>query len=408
MKTFVHMCLIVILLCSGIRTDDSLPHEDRDTPQNCHIYSLAIANADFGLGLYHALSSLEDMNGKNIFFSPLSVSRALSMVALGAAAETHDQLFKALGFNKTVVNETVVNSAFMKLFDKFQRDEKELQLDTGSAIFLKEGFKPNDQFLEDIKHYFESEGFLIDFSETEKAKNVINDYISQKTHGNIENLVNKLDPSSLMILVNYIYFKGKWEKPFNPKLTHKESFNVDNNTVIQVKMMTRNGKYDVYEDENLTAVLLPYKGNSTMMLVLPKPEKFKQVEQLLNRDEIGKWIQTMERTNIHLHVPKFSVSTSYSLKDSLKNMGVTDLFEGDANLSRITDKIKLKVSQFSHKAVLTVDEVGTEASAGSFSEIMPLRKPPVIKLNRPFILMIIQKTTDQLLFMGKIANPKEM
>ncbi|MBN3287574.1 A1AT protein, partial [Polyodon spathula] len=171
--------------------------------------------------------------------------------------------------------------------------------------------------------------------------------------------------------------------------------------------MIRSGRFDYYYDEeNSTSILmLPYKGDASLMLILPDEGKLKEVEEMLSKDKIKKWHDSLFYSSVDVYLPKFSVSASYSLKEILETMGIINAFSDNADFSRITEEIKLKLSKATHKAVLDVDEKGTEAGAATFIEVMPMSIPPVVKFNRPFILLIVEKTTKSILFMGKIMNP---
>ncbi|KAJ8270035.1 hypothetical protein GJAV_G00109650 [Gymnothorax javanicus] len=200
---------------------------------------------------------------------------------------------------------------------------------------------------------------------------------------------------------------GKWEKPFEVEDTKKADFKVDENTTVTVDMMSRMGHYSYYYDhENHTSVLmLPYKGNASMMVILPDEGKMAELEAVICRHHIEHWRDKLHSSVVDLQVPKFKASGSYSLKELLTEMGVVAAFSDSADLSGITEEAELKVSKVSHKAVLSVDEKGTEAAAATVVEMIPTALPPSLHLNRPFILLILEESTQSILFMGKIVNP---
>ncbi|MGH0179711.1 UNVERIFIED_CONTAM: hypothetical protein FKN15_002599 [Acipenser sinensis] len=200
----------------------------------------------------------------------------------------------------------------------------------------------------------------------------------------------------------------KWEKPFNPAFTRKDIFHVNDNEAVPVQMMSRTGMFDVFHDKELsTDVLkLPYTGNASLMLLMPQ-KGMKHLEESWSREHFKKWHRSVERRRWQVILPKFSISATYSLQNVLSEMGITDVFSNSADLSGISEEVKLKVSKIVHKAAIDIDEKGTEAAAGTGVEIMPISMPPTLKFDKPFLLVICNRNTKSILFMGKIANPSE-
>merc|ERR1719309_1616603 len=130
-----------------------------------------------------------------------------------------------------------------------------------------------------------------------------------------------------------------------------------------------------------------------------------EVEALINKDHIKKWHDSAFRSTVDLSVPKFSISADASLGDTLQGMGIVSAFSDNADFSGISEKVRLKLSKASHKAVLNVDEKGTEAAATTVMEMIPMSLPDTMTVNRPFLVFILEHSTRSILFMGKINNP---
>ncbi|MFT7810543.1 alpha-1-antitrypsin homolog [Arapaima gigas] len=395
----------------GFTLHNSFLHSlwDHPHPHNLaedkHTHALASHNADFAFALYKQLTSQEKAEGKNIFFSPVSISSALSLLALGAKGITHQELFKTLGYGNIAPAE--VNDAYEHIFHSLKHSQDTLRLETGNTIVLQEKFKPIDKFLEDAKHFFDAEGFTVDFNKTDEAVKKINQHIAKKTEDKITDMVSNLDKSTVMMLINYIYFRGKWIKPFEDELTTKAEFHVDDTTTVSVDMMMRIGRYAYYYDnDNHTAVVkIPYHGNASMIVVLPNKGKMEEIESSINKDYLKRWHDSLTLSNVQLDMPKFSTSATLSLSDILKQMGLTNIFYDEADLSGISEEVGLKVSKVSHKAVLSVDERGTEAAGATTIEIVPFSLPIKMSLNQPFLVFIVEASTENILFMGKITDP---
>ncbi|KAK7133386.1 hypothetical protein R3I94_015306 [Phoxinus phoxinus] len=369
----------------------------------CHL--LSPHNADFAFSLYKKLAFHPAAQGKNIFFSPVGISMALSLLALGAKGSTHSQIYSSLGYGELKPEQ--VDEGYEHLLHMLGHSQDSMQLEAGAGVAIRDGFKVVDKFLKDAQHYYSSEAFSVDFSKPEIAEEEINKFIAKKTHDKITSMVKGLDSDTVMMLITYMYFRGQWDKPFDAAQTHKADFKVDKDTTVQVDMMKRSGRYDIYQDRinQTTVMMVPYKGNTSMMIVLPEDGKMKELEEYICRHHIKSWHEKLVRSSVDLFMPKFSISATSKLGDILQEMGITEAFGDKADFSGITEEVKVKVSRVVHQAVLSVDEKGTEAAAATTIEIMPMSLPDTVMLSRPFLVLIVEDSTKSILFMGKITDP---
>nr|XP_020472605.1 alpha-1-antiproteinase 2-like [Monopterus albus] len=185
----------------GHNHDSEHSHEDGVGCQQ-----LASPNADFAFALYKSLKA-KTAAGKNIFYSPLGISTALSMLSAGACDKTHSQLFSGLGYS--TLNQTQVNEGYKHLFHMLGHSQENQRLDVGSGVAVHSDFSPLEKFLKDISHYYSGELFKVDFSKPDKAAAEINQFIANKTQDKIKDMVQDLDPTVAMILINYVYFRGR-------------------------------------------------------------------------------------------------------------------------------------------------------------------------------------------------------
>ncbi|NWY25074.1 A1AT protein, partial [Pheucticus melanocephalus] len=420
MKAVLPLCLLVAMLHlsahSLTQTDHHTDQPEATDPQE--LYSLEVdplescqriipSNTDFAFQFYRQATTQEP--DKNIFFSPVSISAALALVALGSRGSSQAQLLEGLAFNLTTIQKEEIHHGFGQLLRLLSRPGSQVQLSMGSTLFMDKHLKPMKTFLRDIKKLYRGKAVSSSFQNSTQAKEEINDYVKNKTHGNINQILEDLDPNTLMVIVNYIYFKAYWENPFNIKGIHKDFFHVNARTSVEVEMMTRDGFYKAYSDRKLSCkvVQIPYKGNVTAFFILPNKGKLKQLEHALTKTTVSKWERSLQRWRMELHIPKLSISGTYDLKRILMNLGVTDVFSNRADLSGITGNPDVKVSKATHKALLKIHENGTEAAAASSIDFLPHSAPPVVKFNHPFLLLIVDHYTQSILFMGKIVNPTE-
>uniref|UniRef100_A0A8D0DAM9 Thyroxine-binding globulin n=1 Tax=Sander lucioperca TaxID=283035 RepID=A0A8D0DAM9_SANLU len=412
MRAAVGLWVLSAVICVG-RGHHHLGHDDDQTVQDTvgdgsanSVSLVNEANKEFSFRLYRQLAADADSQGKNIFFSPASVSAALAALSVGAQGETHRQLFSGLGFNSSLLTQTDVDQAFQTLL---QRANNTSQMDAseGTAVFVDDDFKPKPEFLQTLKQSYFADGFNVDFNKSTESADTINKYVKEKTNGKIDKLVEGLDQSTVMYLISYIYYKGKWETPFDPKLTKEDDFNVDENTKVPVTMMNMEERFHTYHDHvlNTTVLQLPFNSSYSMLLMLP--DVMATLENRICPNHVTKWLKWMKSRTTDVYIPKFSIKTSYNLNDVLTEMGMTDMFGDRANLRGISEEQRLAVSDVVHKATLDVDETGATAAAatGIGITLMSFRHVPVLKFNRPFMVLIIERHTEKILFLGKIINP---
>ncbi|XP_030176223.1 serpin A9 isoform X2 [Lynx canadensis] len=240
----------------------------------------------------------------------------------------------------------------------------------------------------------------------------INSYVEKETKGKVVDLIQDLDPLTAMVLVNPVFFKAKWEKPFHPGYTRKSSpFLVGQGATVKVPMMHQVEQFAFGVDPELSCSVLQmeYSGNTVAFFVLPGQGKMRQLEQALSARTLRRWSLLLRKRWIEVFIPKFSISASYDLETILPKMGIWDAFSNNADFSGITKTDFLQLSKVAHKAVLDVSEEGTEAAAATATKLIVRSKDSpsytVIRFNRSFLLLLINKATEAILFLGKVENP---
>ncbi|XP_053142049.1 alpha-1-antitrypsin-like isoform X2 [Hemicordylus capensis] len=401
MNPAIYLCLILVGLSTVTHGHHVTERQNSTAP-----HKLSATILKFGFQLYQHFSSASP--NKNVFFSPISITSPLVLLSLGAKSDTHTQLLEGLGFNLTQIQEKEIHDGLHDTFAVLTRSDNLDKIDIGQALFLKDELNPLQTFLHDVKEHFEADVFRAKFQEPHEAEKQINDYVKNKTHGMIEELVKGLDQETVLVIVSYIVFKGDWKFPFDPESTREDDFFVDSTTTVRVPMMHRLGWFHYYFDSDLSCTVLQmdYNGTATAFFVLPEKGKMHQLEAALSAETATKWAENIRRGTASVFFPKFTISTTSHLKEALIKLGI-DIFSNQVDLSGITGKPDLKVSKVTHKAVLTINERGTEAAAATAVEAIPMSLPPTISYNSPFLVMIYEKNTKTTAFLGKIVNPKE-
>lgn len=262
MKTVFYICLLLAGLHAfayGQLTASHYNGHDPNEPKD-HMHHNAEAaaclklvpnNADFAFKFLNEVA--QEAPNKNIFFSPVSISAAFAMLALGARSITKTQILEGLAFNLTEIQEKEIHEGFHNLMHMLSHPESGVQLNMGNAIFLTKKLKPLKKFLDDAKPLYQLEVLATDFNNPTEAEKEINDYTEKKTQGKITNLVKEIDPQTVMLLASFVFFRGNWEKPFKPENTEEREFFVDAETTVKVPMMCRIGTFDLYFDRTCLA-----------------------------------------------------------------------------------------------------------------------------------------------------------
>ncbi|KAM3918828.1 protein Z-dependent protease inhibitor [Leptodactylus fuscus] len=389
--------------------DISQRPEEQSSPLNdtteLTVFHISEMNSNFGFSLYRKMA---DKHDDNIFFSPLSVSFCLASLMVGSRGDTYDELLSGLNWEvlKKSKQPNLLLNLLKELRDGVRRSEG-YDLELGSLSFIHHLFSLNDDFINETRAYFDMEYRNLDFHDPD-AKNIINEFVIKKSRGNVSEFLVNIDRQTKMILLDYILFKGKWQIPFKPHLTMTDSFFVNKYNSVQVPMMYKTDKVSSMFDKSLscTVLNLPYRGGAHMLVVMPeKGGDFDVLEDGLSMELVTSWLDRMKTRKTDVFFPKFRLVQKYKLKSSLEALGVKDVFTGKANFTGMTEERNLILSEITHQAVIDVDEIGTEASAFTGSEIVAFSLPYTIRVNHPFIFMIFNENYKSLLFIGRIIDP---
>ncbi|CAI9609335.1 unnamed protein product [Staurois parvus] len=406
------LCLTVFADHEGKKHDHEDDHEKKDDHDHKHhdhaerilpIQKVQAGNKKFAFDLYGKVAT--DHPEKNIAMSPISISVAMVFLSLGAKDKTHDQIVEGIRFNISEISETEMNDGFHDLQEKLNADDREVHLNSGNGLFVSEVCKVNDDFLNKAKN-LRSGVSTVNFEENEEVKKQINSYVEKNTNGKIVDVLSSVDKDAALVLVNFIYFNGTWEKPFDEKFTKEGDFHVNKDLTVKVPFMSQTGYYMTGALDEADIVSVPYKGNASMLFIQPKDGQMKGVESHLT-DVLKKFQTRLYKDLVDLRIPKFDISGDIDLKQVLPKLGIVDMFSNEANLSGITGTPNLKISQALHKAKINVHEKGTEAAGATVMEAIPMRLPTQITLNYPFVFIIFDHDLKTILFMGKVVNPSE-
>jgi serine protease inhibitor len=367
---------------------------------------VAAGNTDFGAALYRELRQ----PGKNLFFSPYSVSQALAMVYAGARGETASQMGQGLRFS-------LPQDRFHPAMNALNQALLAPSGDTGqatppqfhgvNATWGQKGFAFQPGFLDVLALHYGTGMHVVDFpADPSGIREDINAWVWEQTEERIENLLPEtaVTPLTRLILVNALHFKGAWASPFQEKGTRDAPFHTLEGATRQVPMM-RGGSARHMKGAGFEALALDYVGRGfRMLIVLPDSGRFEEIESRLSADFLGSIRGALVSRALDVHLPRFEVETSAPLIPKLRELGIRDLFE-HADLSGMTSAESLVISSIEHKAFVSVNEKGTEAAAATAVVAGPPSIPAPFLVDRPFLFLIEHVPTRNVLFLGRYMTP---
>ncbi len=355
-------------------------------------------------------------NDKNYMISPLSIKMALLMAANGATGETQEEILKATG----VKDLNVYNESTRQMLDKYSESDI-LKLNVSNSIWINSDKTPqrfSNDYKETLAKNFDATSDIVT---DEDAVSKINGWVNEKTEGKIPTIINKENKNFWAMLVNAVYFKGRWQNEFSKGATEKDIFTSKDGSETETDFMHRRGWMPYANTDGVSIVALPYltresifnengeyvetkklEGiNVSMYLMISDNENFSP-EEILNKTEMGS-------AYIDLFVPKFNIEYSTGLNDILKSIGINRAFRDDAEFEKMFDDGNMWIDSTIHKTYIKVDEEGTEAAAvtaiGMAGSALP-PEPIELKFNKPFTFVIKDNANGEILFMGKYAFAK--
>jgi serpin B len=376
--------------------------------------TVADSSNQFALDLYAKLGAASD---KNLFFSPESISSALSMTYVGARGETAAQMGKVLHLDG--VGDSFVSAQGM-LIKQLNDGGKsgQYQLSVANRLWGDTGHHFLELFLKILRDDYQADLELVDFkTNAEGARKTINDWVEQATQGKIKDLIapGVVDSMTRLVLTNAVYFKGKWKEQFKPEATKNAPLYLASGEQADVPLMRqkqrgRVGKYDLAGQGSVQVMELPYQGDALSMVVLLPEQKdgLAGLEKQLSTENVKEWTAKLNESEVSVWLPKFKMNTEFELAKVLAGLGMPTAFSAEADFSGMDGTRDLFISAVVHKAYVDVNEEGTEAAAatGVVMEDKAVMMPNLFRADHPFVFLIRENKTGCILFMGRVADPR--
>lgn len=360
---------------------------------------------DFGFKVFQQILLQEEST--NTFISPLSIALALAMAYNGAAEETEVAMRTTLGFDG--LSRDDLNRSFLSLCELLINLDPKVIFEIANSFWYRQEVPIETAFISRNQQYYHAEINPLNFSDP-TAIHTINQWVNHKTHGKIPTIIDRINPLDIMYLINAIYFKGTWTFQFDPKDTHKDYFYPQPNQAKVCDMMIQTNDFLYYEDEQWQVVDLPYGGGYfAATFILPKTNEL----SLFQKIDAAFWSQLQRKWTFSkgtIIMPKFKTEYKITLNRILQNLGMEIAFDPfRANFSEACKSVSLYISEVLHKTFLQMEEEGTEAAAVTAVTLGTTsaggNQGFIMILNRPFVIIIHDRQSHSILFIGTIHKP---
>jgi serpin B len=353
--------------------------------------------------------------GDNAVFSPASIHIALAMTYAGAHGKTADELAQTLHLDRS----GDVHARFAELASALARlDHDDQAFHIVNRLFGARGVPWGHAYLDLTAKDYDAALEPTDFrSDAEGSRKHINQWVEDHTNKKIVDLlpVGSVTSATTMVLADAVYFRGSWLDPFEKRNTKPGTFFVRGKTAADVSMMSQSNHFLVGSGDGAHILELPYAhGDIAMDIILPDDKNgLAKLEDKLVGASMAKLVASMQSAEVDVALPKFQVRTATPMKTLLAQLGIHTLFTRGADLSGMLDKpgTPLYVDEVFHQGFVSVDENGTEAAAATAvttpaGAAMAPTKPVTFRADHPFVWVIRDLKTGEILFYGRVVDPR--
>ncbi|KAG7233585.1 hypothetical protein INR49_006860 [Caranx melampygus] len=325
-------------------------------------------NSDFAAGLYRMVASQTD---ENVLLSPFTLSTGLMALLSATTGLTQDQLLH--GLSLAGLDPQTLPDLFQALRTAVLQGGGNLQ--QGVALFPTQSFQVSPSYLDLIQAKFGGQAKNVAYTVPQEAIDTINRWAQEQTSDQVRELVTNLDPQTQLLLATAASYQTQFTPSFNTSLSQDERFYVDKYHVAMVTMMFRADKYFLAYDRSVKAgvLKLPMTDGAAMLVVLPDEDvDISSVEEEVTAEKIQAWIKQLKKTKLEVQLPRFMLERSYSLKDVLQTLNITQVFQNDADITNMGGTKGPSLTQILQKSTITVDERSDDSTAGVESVCSPL------------------------------------
>ena len=357
-----------------------------------------------------AYAKLADGDNANFVFSPLSLNLVMRMVEEGARGNTAAEMATVLNLAESAEQ---IGANSKRLIASFKSGDAS-SLTMANSVWVKSGYNLLSAYTDVIKNSYSATCDQLNFSSRRACRQscaVVNRWVAEQTNGKITNLLtdNMINANTRMILVNAISFKCDWLHKFKQKNSKTADFHQIDGSTARTTFMSQTENFGYRKGADYDAVEMAYADTRyAMLVVVPAEGRFADVEAQLTADFVQSVADSLSDERVALSMPKFDAASSIDFGQILKQMGIVEAFSGKADFSGMSGKPDLQLSKVVQKAMIEVDESGTEAAAATAATMMVKSAYfPDLKhldIDRPFVYFIRDTQTNVILFAGRYTK----
>lgn len=411
MNTIISVPVTIIVSCIFLSGSGGKISRVDDTGASLEGVEVIIdANNEIAFELYSQFN--QENKDSNIFFSPYSISIALTMTYEGAKGQTAKEMQSVFHIPEDA---KVRRPNFARIFNEINKKDKEYKLSTANALWAQKDYNFLEEYTNNVEKYYGGKVTNLDFTgEGEKCRQIINKWVEDQTNDKIKDLIPQgvLNAYTRLVLTNAIYFKGTWVKQFDEKDTKEEDFTMTSGNAVKVTMMRLTGddaKFNYAETDEIQILEMPYHGEDvSMLIILPKGNDLANIEKSITLEKLSEWKNMLNERRVDIFIPKFKFETKYFMAKALSDMGMPTAFGSTADFSGMDGTRDLFIQNVIHQAFVEVNEEGTEAAAATgvvmgITSVGP--RIPIFRADHPFIFIIQERETGNILFLGRVSDP---
>ncbi|XP_076659072.1 uncharacterized protein LOC143362614 [Halictus rubicundus] len=349
----------------------------------------------------------------NLISSPASIKAALTMLAEASGGETKAEIVSTL---RLPDNESLIRKNTQRTLASLKRNGNGTEIDLSTCFWVNKNLHILDSYKDSLQTYYHASVESVNFEDSLGTAQKINDFVQRATRGQLSSpVVGGFPPNTQLLLTSVIYFKGGWLKAFDRKKTKLECFYIATGECRNAYFMSHESTYRYAYISSIEAEIIeiPYSnGETSMLTIIPTKREKDPYLRVLSKDlstvPVSAILASLKENNIKIHLPKFSIENTLNLVPALQRLGIESIFEPTANLTRIALNGGLRVTSILQNVKMNVDEEGTLAAADTEVAFELLASwTSDIRLDKPFLFLIVDSVTKMTLFSGRFMTPVE-